>query len=78
MHKVSAAFIVKNCHPRTSLNFEPSFVGIHQVLTEIWFFEHEFQNRNFANFEFLGVPNLPTNFHEITKFHSHFQPKLKR
>ena len=30
------------------LNFEPSFVGIHQVLREIWRFELEFQARNFG------------------------------
>ena len=29
-----------------ALKFEPSFVEIHQVLREIWLFEHEFQARN--------------------------------
>ena len=27
-----------------NLNFESSFVGIHQILREIWLFEHEFQS----------------------------------
>ena len=30
------------------LNFESSFVGIHQVLREMWLFEHELQTRNFG------------------------------
>ena len=33
---------------QSDLNFEPSFVGIHQVLKEIWLFEHEFQAINFG------------------------------
>ena len=28
------------------LNSKPSFVRIHQVLGEIWLFEHKFQARN--------------------------------
>ena len=45
---------------QSNLNFEPSFVGIHQVLREIWLFEHKFQALHLfkieilANFEFLG------------------------
>ena len=35
---------------QSNLNFETSFVGIHQVLIEIWSFEHEFQARNFGHF----------------------------
>ena len=31
-----------------NLNFEPSFVGIYQVLKDIWLFEHEFQDRHFG------------------------------
>ena len=31
-----------------SQNFKPLFVGIHQVLREIWLFEHKFQARNFG------------------------------
>ena len=31
----------------SNLNFEPSFVGIHEVSREIWLSEHEFQARNF-------------------------------
>ena len=54
-----------------NLNFEPSFVGIYQVLREMW---REFLNMNFkleilANFEFLGISNLSTNRsynHEIS------------
>ena len=41
-----------------NLDFKPSFAGTHQVLREIWLFEHKFQARNLANFEFLGVSNL--------------------
>ena len=33
---------------QSNLSFEPSFVGIYQVLTETWLFENEFQARNFA------------------------------
>ena len=35
-----------------NLNFEPSSVGIDHVLKVISLFEHEFQARKFANFEF--------------------------
>ena len=37
-----------------NLNFEPSFVGIHQVLREMWLFEHEFQARNFGQLWIFG------------------------
>ena len=33
---------------KSNLNFEPSFLGIHQVLREIWLFEHKLQGRNFG------------------------------
>ena len=33
---------------QSDLNFEPSFSLIHQVLREIWHFEHTFQARNFG------------------------------
>ena len=36
-----------NC-AQSNLNFEPPFVGIHQVLREIWLFEQKFQARNFG------------------------------
>ena len=32
----------------SNLKFDPSFAGIHQVLREIWLFEHKFQARNFG------------------------------
>ena len=32
----------------SNLNFEALFFGIHQVLREIWLFEHEFEARNFG------------------------------
>ena len=32
---------------QSNLNSKLSFVGIHQVLREIWLFEHKFQARNF-------------------------------
>ena len=37
-----------------SLNFEPSFVRIHQVLKDIWLFEHKFQARNFDQLPTFG------------------------
>ena len=33
---------------QSSLYFEPFFIGIHQVLREIWLIEHEIQARNFG------------------------------
>ena len=36
------------------LNFEPSFVEIHQVFREIWLFEHEFQAGNFGQLRIFG------------------------
>ena len=36
------------------LNFEPSIVGIHLGLIEIWLYEHEFRNRNFGQFRIFG------------------------
>ena len=32
---------------RSNLNFEHSFIGIHQVLIEIWLSEHKILTRNF-------------------------------
>ena len=43
---------------QSNLNFEPSFVGIDQVLREIWLSEHEFHTTNFgqlSNFETSGI-----------------------
>ena len=40
---------------QSNLNFESSFVEIHQVLREILLFEHEFQARNFGHFRIFGV-----------------------
>ena len=31
-----------------NLNFEPLFAAIHEVLREIWLFEHKFHARNFG------------------------------
>ena len=45
---------------------EPSFVGIHQVLREIWPFEHEFQFRNFGQFNFWGYQICQQTFHKIS------------
>ena len=40
---------------QSNFKFEPSFVGIHQLLRVIWLFEHEFQARNFGQLRiFLG------------------------
>ena len=33
---------------QSNLNFESSFVGIHQVLRKIWLSGHEFQAGNFG------------------------------
>ena len=38
----------------SNLKFEPLFVGIHQILIEIWLFEHEFQDTNFDEFLIFG------------------------
>ena len=53
---------------QSKLNFKPSFVGIHEVLRELWLFKHKFQARNFANFEFLGVSNLSKLFIKLINF----------
>ena len=39
---------------QSNLNFEHLCVGIHQVLREIWLFEHEFQTRNFGQLRIFG------------------------
>ena len=39
---------------QSNLNFEPSFVGIYQLLREIWVFEHEFHTRNFGQLRIFG------------------------
>ena len=39
---------------QANLNFEPSFVGIHQVLRERWLFDHEFQTGNFGQRRIFG------------------------
>ena len=57
---------------------EPSVFGIHQVLREIWPFEHEFQSTNFGKFNFWGYQICQQTVHKIAKFHSHFQLKSKR
>ena len=66
---------------QSSLNFEPSFVEIHQVFREIWLFEHEFQVRNFGQLRISfwgeGVKFVSKMFIELLKLHSHFRLKLK-
>ena len=37
-----------------------------------------FKLETLANFDFLGVSNLSTFVHKITKFYSHFRLKSKR
>ena len=39
---------------QSDLDFMSSFVGIHQVLREVWLFEHEFQARNLGQLSILG------------------------
>ena len=39
---------------QSNLNFEPLFVGIHQVLRDIWLFEPEFQARTFSQLRIYG------------------------
>ena len=51
-----------NYSTQFKLNFESSFVGIHQVLRETWLFGHEFQARNFGQFGIFWVSNLSTNY----------------
>ena len=62
---------------QSNLNFERSFVTIHQVLRKIWLFENEFQARNFGQ-RFWGYQICQQTVHKIDKFHSHFQLKSKR
>ena len=38
---------------QSNSNFEPSFVGIHQVVKKMWFFKHEFQIINFGQLRIL-------------------------
>ena len=58
---------------------EPSFAGIHQVLREIWLFEHIFQARNFLPTSYFGGYRICQQIvHKITKFHPHLQLKSKR
>ena len=37
---------------KPKLNFELTFVGIQQVLIEIWLCKHEFQNISFGQFRY--------------------------
>ena len=62
----------------SDVNFEPSFVGIHQVVREIWPFEHEFQSGNFGQLNFWEYQICQQTVHKIAKFHLHFQLKSKR
>ena len=62
---------------QSNLNFEPSFVGLHQAL------KYGFLNINvkleiLANFEFWEYQICEKIVHKIAKFHSYFQLKLKR
>ena len=44
----------QHCCTQSSLNFEPLFVRICQILIEIWPFEPGFENKNFGQFRILG------------------------
>ena len=57
---------------QSNLNFEPSFAAIHEVLREIWLFEHKFKLEILANFEFLGYQICQQTFNKIYKFRSYF------
>ena len=39
---------------QSNSNFEPSVAGIHEVLREMWLFEHNFQARNFSQLKSFG------------------------
>ena len=57
---------MKNIKPfshskQSNLNFEHLFVGIHQVLREIWILNMNFEPEILANLELLGVSNLSIN-----------------
>ena len=52
-HNLELIALIKDSK-QFNLNFEHSFVGIHQVLREIWLFEHEFQTRNFGQLRNFG------------------------
>ena len=60
-----------------NLDFEPSFVGIRQVLREIWLLNINFKLEILGNLEFLGYPICQQTVHKITKFISHFKLKSK-
>ena len=63
---------------QSKLNFELSFVEVHQVLREIWFFNRNVKQEILANFEFLGHQICQQTVHRITRFRLHFQLKSKR
>ena len=57
-------------HLTSQVNFEPSFVGMGQILIEIRLFKHEFENRNFGQLEILGDIKFANKL--FTYFFLHF------
>ena len=54
---------------QSNIDFEHSFVEIHQVLREIWLIEHEFQARNFGQPRiFGGIKFVNKLFIELLNF----------
>ena len=48
---------------QSKLNFESSFVGIHEVMRETWLFEYKFQDRNFGQLLiFWGIKFVNNRF----------------
>ena len=48
------------------------------MLIQIWLFEHEFESRILANFEFLGYEIWQQTVQKFSRFHLHFQLKSNR
>ena len=64
---------------QSNLNFEPSFVRICQVLTEIWPFLNEFENENFGQLRIFGSVKFANKLLiKYPHFCLHFQHKSKR
>ena len=67
---------------QSNLNFELSLVGIHQVLREIWLFEHQFSHWKFwTTSNFCGVSNYfkncSKNYLTLFSFPSRIQRKSR-
>ena len=63
---------------QSNSNFEPSSIGIHQILIEIWLFEHKFLTKNFDQLRmFEGIKFVNKLFIKLLDSISRFQLKSK-